>query len=136
VTRTEYDDLGRVTARREPDSVVAPDGSEQPVERVTRWDYGDLGRVVTVTRPDGAVLVTEYDERGNMTASVDADGGRTEYSYDELGRLESVTYPGDTVPRRAFTYLPDGEVDVITLADGRTVDHAYEPLGRLDTVTV
>jgi RHS repeat-associated protein len=135
VTTTFYDELGRRSAEISADSVPAPDGVEQHLDRLTTWSYGGLGRTVTTTRPDGAVITREYDERGQLVGYLDTDQNRTGYGYDGLGRLETVTYPDSSA--RSLTYLPDGEVDTLTRADGSIVHFDYEPTtGRLDHVEV
>ncbi|MEV0057001.1 RHS repeat-associated core domain-containing protein [Saccharopolyspora shandongensis] len=46
---------------------------------------------MTIIAPDGTISHHEYDERGNLTGTVDPLGSVTRYSYDERGHLTEAT---------------------------------------------
>jgi len=77
---TDATGLATVHDRRGIDTVTAHDG---------------LGRVESVTRAE-RVEKTEYDAEGEVTATVDGDGHRTEYGYDGARRRTSQTVGAGT----------------------------------------
>ncbi|MEZ5499829.1 MAG: FG-GAP-like repeat-containing protein [Steroidobacteraceae bacterium] len=88
VTTFDYDKLGRLISRVEPESTTA-----------TTFTYGtsaalkEIGRLKTVSKPDG------YGES---------------YLFDSIGRQSQVTYTEDTSYQVNFSYNSIGAVDVIT----------------------
>lgn len=115
VTTTSYDRLDRRIRIDHPSITRADATTITPSEafgydmvgnltsRTTRrgatWDYAfdRRNRVVTETGPAAqpgdprGVSATEYDGNGNVTATVDPTGARTEHTYDLLGRLDTTT---------------------------------------------
>jgi RHS repeat-associated protein len=111
-----------------------------PDEQVTTYEYWPDSLLKTVTKPDGTVASYDYDRadrltsvvvrkvgadllsytyaygaNGNRTSQVESNGGSSEtttYTYDDLDRLETVTYP-----------------------DGRTVAYEYDAIGNRKTET-
>lgn len=99
-----------------------------------------------------------YDAWGQMTYSIDANGAQTNYGYDNMGRMISMTnpfpqggtpgpttkYQYDQLGRVTITTLPGGSTtrvdfsgSIITLTDqvGRKVKRESDGLGRLVKVT-
>jgi len=95
--------------------------------RITRFSYDLLGRLTQVILPnpsngqnpplvDGVspsaagTLVTkyEYDEQGNKTAQIDAEGRRTAWSFDEVGRNLTRALPMGQVESNVHKYLYAG----------------------------
>ena len=66
---------------------------------------------------DGTVM--EYNEDGLMTAQIDANGNRTDYSYDSSGLLSGISDPADPTRATVFDYSGDG-IEAITDLAGRT----------------
>jgi RHS repeat-associated protein len=132
VTFYEYDGqhrLSRLTVNQGlPDEQVTsygywPDSLLKTVTKpngtVSSYDYDAADRLRSVVvRKDGIDLVSYayiYDGNGNRTSQVEVNGGPAEtttYTYDDLNRLETVTYP-----------------------DGRSVAYGYDDVGnrRSDT---
>jgi YD repeat-containing protein len=54
--------------------------------------HDDAGRVTKREYPNDATVTLEYDDAGRLT-EVEDGNGTWEYTYDEVGRLESVTDP-------------------------------------------
>ena len=138
--RMEFDAAGR--------KIVATDEAG----RVTRYSFDKLGRLLAVVLPnpstganpplvDGAspansgTLVTryEYDEQGNKTAQIDAEGRRTEWAYDVVGRNISRKLPLGQI--ESFVYNTAGERTQHTSFNGVDTLFAYDGQGRMDKVT-
>ena len=138
--RMEFDAAGR--------KIAATDESG----RVTRYSFDKLGRLLAVVLPnpstganptlvDGAspansgTLATryEYDEQGNKTAQIDAEGRRTEWAYDVVGRNLTRKLPLGQV--ESFVYNSAGERTQHTSFNGVDTLFAYDGQGRMDKVT-
>jgi RHS repeat-associated protein len=74
------------------------------------------------------VLRNEYDDEGRLTATIDADNQRVEYTHDIPGRTERVRN------RRGhatlYSYNDAGHVLSETNALGETTSHTYDPDGN------
>ncbi len=97
-----YDNLGNVLTASEP----GPNGITQIGYNYTTGLNGytqteALGEpvAVTVSGPDASNNITtsttyyQYDNRGNRTASIDALGNETDYSFNTADQLTQATYP-------------------------------------------
>ncbi|MBK7236296.1 MAG: RHS repeat-associated core domain-containing protein [Sterolibacteriaceae bacterium] len=125
----EYDELDRMvstttglgnTIRFLYDSRNNLVGKIDPLGNVTRFDYDiygrKLGETAEMTRSGlGAggsmppiVTTSEYDANGNVTATTDGKGNRTEQEYDALDRRTLLRYPDATT--HEFAYDADGNV--------------------------
>jgi RHS repeat-associated protein len=133
VTQYEYDPVGnlkKVTDAEERDIV---------------YEYDDANRLSMTTAPktdtESRVWTYEYDESGNPDFMVDPNGnatvsegdGLTDYGYDELNRLESISY-SDSTPNVTFVYDENGRRTQMTDGAG-TESYDYDELNRLETVT-
>lgn len=131
-TRTvlERDEDGRIvrirraergpSTRAEATTEYSYDGARQLIEArsrdggretTSRWRYDAAGRMVAET-VDGAVSEHLYDLAGQLLSSVGAEGSRTSYRYDGLGRRVRAEDSG-----------------------GRTREYAWSPTGHLASVT-
>jgi YD repeat-containing protein len=89
--RTTYDRAGRKVAS----SVVDVLGADPP--RTTTFGVDAVGRVTSETDDEtDAAAITEYDSVGNVSATVDRLGRRTELAYTPRNQLASVTRIGVT----------------------------------------
>ena len=92
-------------------------------ERVRTFSYDGLSRLLTATNPEsgttcygvisGSSCVNGYDSDGNLVARTDARGVVTNYAYDALNRITSVTYPtipAGVAPTPALSYSYDSAV--------------------------
>ena len=78
-----------------------------------------------------ASVAYTLDDVGNRTQRVDQQGTHT-YSYDDLYRLTSVTYPGPSTTSYAFDAF--GNRTSMTVA-GNTTTYAYDDNDRITSVT-
>ena len=135
-----------------------------PLGRKTRYEYGtsgtleEYGRLLRVTSAygtaDAEATQYTYDAAGNVIAVTDALGRRTDYAYDRLDRLTSVTAPDPDwvsaadpgpLPRPVTRYTYDLAGRQTTATETyenepaatalRTTRYEYDALGRLVQVT-
>ncbi len=124
VTRSTFDANGNKlteTVRRTVDGRVE--------ELTTRFTYDREGRLVSTRLPDETTRTTEWNSTGQLAATVDALGRRTEYTYDAQGQLIEPRNPDGTVERTTW----DAEGHRLSFTDraGRTTRFIYDELGRL-----
>jgi RHS repeat-associated protein len=128
-----------------------PDGGEpqrSTVQVVTAVEVTDpTGQVRRVTFEEGrwtsdsytgaTTTAQRHPDSGFLTAVVDPDGSRTEYTYDNAGHVTAVTETGGEQPATT-EYGRDPEWDdVSSTVDpaGRTTGYAYDQARNLATVT-
>jgi RHS repeat-associated protein len=95
-------------------------------------------------RADGQALATfvtyTYDSIGRRLSETDAEGGRTDYSYDSAGNVVMVTRPSNNVqgvrPVEHYAYDQIGQLTSFTNALGAVTTYSYDALGRLLTMTL
>src|SRR5262249_46308183 len=77
------------------------------------YGYDDADRLTSPANAKGASVASsytyEYDANGNRKKQIETNGGSTEttsYTYDDLNRLATITYPVDTAfpSGRGVTY--------------------------------
>lgn len=137
VTRTEYDDLGRV-------SVIAEPGPDPESEILTRYSYDAFGYVSEIVRGEGVGLLDEslvqtrrnrfvYDRIGRLRSVEDGRGKLTTLTWDnERGLVTTISAPADHVVR----YDYDSNNRLIRVDDrGAIVEYTYNGLGHVITVT-
>ncbi len=127
------------------DAVGHQKTSSGPVGPTTYYKYDGLGRVVQTTIDDGVAGTTNpsvktiYDNFDRRIAEIDALGRRTDYEYDDQGRLAAVTLPeidpdgllgtaDHTRPRYEYHYDEYGNQtaivnNILLSADGKTVTY-------------
>lgn len=122
--RVEYDVFGR------------PFLSTDPNGRTLLREYDNLDRVTHVIDSLGNELFFEYNERSDMTLfrlrsqGVNQD---TIFDWDDLHRLEQITYPDETT--EVFTYTAAGDLASYTDNAGVSRSFSYDALHRLKTIT-
>lgn len=130
-----------------PDGATTTDTVNGFVQPLTETD--ELGRVVTstydaqgnrLTRSVGAgaeqsVTTWTYNVRGQVESETDPRGNRTDYGYDALGQLITITEPADlaggTRAVRSFAYDSAGRLKTATDAGGRVVTYDYDDRNRV-----
>ncbi|WP_431081095.1 RHS repeat-associated core domain-containing protein [Pseudomonas thivervalensis] len=152
-----HDDRARLVRKVEPDGgehLKAYDeqgrliAEQDPLGAVSEYRYDDVGRLVALIPPDEAPTSYEYrngflhtrqrgkavwtyrrNARGDVIASIDPDGQRTEYAYDAHGQLLA-RYDPDGGEHR-FTWSRLGQLTEEVLPDGGRRSFSYDALGRL-----
>ncbi|MCY0954111.1 LamG-like jellyroll fold domain-containing protein [Streptomyces sp. H27-S2] len=112
ITTSAYDGLGRMTETKDATgrkTATAYDASSLPTS-VT--DYG------TGATPLRAAFL-EYDADGNRAAVTNANGARSTYTYDELGRMTKQVQPVTTGKAITTTFGYDAAGNRTRLTDGR-----------------
>jgi RHS repeat-associated protein len=116
-----------------------------PKGNITIYQYDELGRqtaefrglTFTVTgsdiNADGYATRTEYDKLGNVTATIDANGNPTDYTYDALNRRISVKDAQSALTLTGYDKV--GNVLSVTDALNRITSYAYDALDRQTVVT-
>ncbi|MGP4021731.1 LamG-like jellyroll fold domain-containing protein [Actinomadura sp. 3N407] len=115
ITRTEYDRLGQPVKEIAP--AYTPPGSTIPLTPTTTTYYDPIGQVEKVTG---------------------ARQNETRYTYDRLGRLQSLDAPAKTNDDRSvwrYDYTRTGEVVSVTDPNGARGEATYDDLGRTVTAT-
>jgi len=107
----------------------------------TTYTYDVRDRLKTETQPDGTVLSYDYDEAGNrnllQTAIANASTGTTdttvtEYSFDNLNRLYSVTDAHNQTT--TYGYDEVGNRQTVTYPNGTVTTYSYDTLNRLTDI--
>jgi RHS repeat-associated protein len=106
----------------------------------TTYDYfwapsTDRGEVDAITSPGGIETGFNYDSNGNITG-MSVPGGGLAFTYNELGKVTSVT-DGTTLtaPITTMTYA-DNKVDLTGITDGLgTVTIAYNDFHDVTSIT-
>ncbi|MEH2058171.1 MAG: RHS repeat-associated core domain-containing protein [Nostoc sp.] len=132
VVDSVYDADGRVK------DVTAKVITDHGVENLTTsYVYDNNGRTTQVTDQYGNVRKTEYNTLGQITFTQDSLGNRTQYFYDEQGRVTDVIFPDNTPdnpndnPQSKTKYDDAGRVIQQTSATGLITRYVYDQLGRL-----
>jgi RHS repeat-associated protein len=133
--------------------VTSIDGPRTDVNDVTALSYyectggGACGQLRTVTNAAGQTTTFDsHDSLGRLTQITDANGVRTSYTYDGLGRVATVTYwtAGGTARTTQYSYMPAsmvhrytpvGMLKQVTFPDGRTLTYDYNAARLLAGVT-
>ena len=119
-------------------------------ERETYTFYDEFGRIAKVSKKEG-YLSYDYDQlTGRLTEMRIATGADTgsapdhsvplstiktiEYTYDALGRLETVKVDNDLNQVYTYTYTINGSRASLTYPDGTVTTYAYDSLNRLTQV--
>ncbi|GIV20399.1 MAG: hypothetical protein KatS3mg023_2150 [Armatimonadota bacterium] len=143
-TTYTYDSLGNVL------TVTSP-GNNAAQQMVTVYNYtqdgsytqpAKVGQPLTVTDNMGNVTHYRYDARGNRTVVIDANGNRTDFTYNIADQLVEVQYPatGQQGSGRARTVsmyqYPGGALSRVVEYDEsgtqiRQVTYAYGAEGEL-----
>jgi RHS repeat-associated protein len=104
--------------------------------RVTSFVYDSDGNRTKITRPDGVESIYAYDSAGRVTSITHKQGATTllsfAYTYDDDGRRTSVTTPEGT---ESYTYDALGRLTQVSYPGGPTVSYTYDAAGNRTTET-
>ncbi len=110
-----YDVMGQVT------------GVTDEKGRQTAYNYDHAGNVTKVTDALGNTVEYAYDNNGNILSMTDEEGIVTAYSYDKEDRLLSITREDETVK---FSYDALGRLESVEDACGNTETVGYDVDGN------
>ncbi|MCK9871004.1 hypothetical protein MRI28_15405 [Nocardiopsis dassonvillei] len=135
-----YDDAGNLTSavQEEMDIEVADiryhsNGLVEQVTdangNVTSYSYDRAGNMTAMDEP-GPMGTTEYgyDALSRVTSVTDGNGVTLEYGYDRLDRIVSISQGGDLL--QAIAYDGNGR-QITTHTDQASVEHSYNGRGDL-----
>ncbi len=97
-----------------------------------RFDYQHPdypGKLYRETNPDGTYTEYEYDAMGNIRSVTDSKGNTTTYTYNPKNLLTQIEQPGDTDTFYGYDSL-DNLISV-TDAEDRTTLYEYDDAGRM-----
>ena len=152
VTRLGYDVLGDLTSKVETDTLhdtgLAYCDASGNVLRASDafthaicYGYDNRYRLATITDALGGLQTNAYDLVGNRIAVTDQLGRWTDYHYDALDRLTSITLPAVNDPNGApeptttqLDYDAAGNLRDITDELGRVTEYRYDGANRRATV--
>ena len=101
------------------------------------YDYDVNDRLVRLENPDGSAINYTYDAIGNRrseTVEVAVGAPRTtNYTYDTLNRLETVTDPDGLIT--TYSYDDIGNLETISYPNGVTSSYVYDDNSRLIDLT-
>ena len=140
-----YDPLLRLQQKTEPNGITRT-YSYDAGSRVTEVDYSttrvdaftyDLNDNPIIMSRSGSGPATQnslsYDSMDRVVGDTDTFGNTVGYSYDAVGRRQTLTYPGGKI----LTYNYDALNRLTNQVDwaGRQMNYAYDKAGRLLTRT-
>lgn len=77
------------------------------------------------------LIVNKYDFAGNLSSATDGKNQQTQYEYDALNHLKSVSDAQTPSVTTQYQYDMRGNVKQITYGDGTKVNKTYDELGRM-----
>jgi RHS repeat-associated protein len=147
ITDVEYDVLGRVTRRGNPQYCTNDYGtcSINPAGLWTTKSYDHLGRVIQITQPRGDddnpsfTTITQATYSGIFSAATDAAGRVRRQKADGLGRIIRVDEPNssgslgsESSPNQSTSYQYDLLDNVVRITQGSQDRYfKYDSLSRL-----
>jgi RHS repeat-associated protein len=99
----------------------------------SRFVINDRSQVVAEIDGNGGVTRTEYDPNHQVLSWTDALGHTTRFTNDTAGRPLTVTHPDGEVTR--YTYNDLGLPTTVTLADGASLLREYDERGNCTAIT-
>ncbi|MCK7592298.1 Ig-like domain-containing protein [Pseudomarimonas salicorniae] len=148
----EHTDFNGRTTRYEYDAIGQLERIDYPADHDPSFGYSPRGERIEALDARGASS-TEYDARGRVLRSVDADGGIIEYQYDAAGNLiarisphQSLVYgydarnrlievtrsiDGEAPSTTRYDYDGNGRRIAMSGGDGTVTVYQYDSQGRL-----
>ncbi len=113
------------------------DGPLAGTSDTVAYTYDTHGCVASFTDEVGhATTITAANGRCEPLSSSDPNGVAANYTYDNRGRITSVTInPGANQSTTGFTYDPAGNLTIITFPDSSTLTYTYDDAHRLTSAT-
>ena len=95
--------------------------------------YDTMGRVIDAKDAAGLATHYQYDTLGRLVKEIVGDK-ETGYTYDDAGRVTSVTDPIGACT--TYAYDTEGNVTTVIHPDGNKTIHTYDAAGRLTETTL
>ena len=124
-----YDAQGNLTGRSKCD-----DGDI--CTSVKTWNYQGAvipGKLWKEIKPDSSFSEYLYDSDGNVSAVIDFNLNRTDYEYDALNRLITVTQPGSLIT--SYEYDLHSNLKSVMDANNNETTFIYDDMGRVVQTT-
>ncbi len=102
----QYDSHGNLTLATDP----------YPADS-TAYTYDALDRLTTTTDAYGQSQTLAYDNAGDVTAATDERHQTTDYTYDNAGRVLTMTTPDGTTQHPVWQYGYDGDGNETSVTD-------------------
>jgi RHS repeat-associated protein len=113
-------------------------------DRITRTTYDATGHVLSIDKGVGTPLLQTYatytyNASGQQTSAKDANGNKSAYAYDALGRLTHWYFPSKTSPGVVSTtdyeqyggHDNNGNRGWLQKRDGKKINYTYDALNRV-----
>ena len=135
-TEYRYDELGRLAQTTAPD----PDGSGPELAAATEYQYDAMGNLrQQFEHFEGGTRRRQYayDDLNRRTSETDPNQGVTQFGFDLVGNLKSLTDPANNQTTWNYDALDRQVEELITLPDVGTVSrqNEYDLAGNLQKVT-
>jgi len=160
VSQYSYDNEGRLECtafRMNPSSwtalptsacIKATDGPDGP-DRIVHNTYDNADRLTVVQNAYGTPLVQAtrtqaWTDNSQIDWVEDANGNRSDYTYDGFDRVSRLTFPSPTLGAHAanpndyeqYGYDANGNRISLRLRDGQTITYTFDGLNRQTVKTV
>ena len=105
------------------------------IPEVTAWQYNSGGRLSVKKYADNSQQTYHYNLLGQLEKTIQPNGREINYTYDNAGRIASVSYSGTDTS--AITYAYDVRGRLVQISDAAGVrNFVYNPDGTLDIGSV
>ncbi|WP_435110652.1 RHS repeat-associated core domain-containing protein [Nocardiopsis synnemataformans] len=109
-----------------PTSVTTPDGD------TLEMSYDDAGNLTSAVQEEMDIEVADirYHSNGLVNQVIDANGNTTDYSYDRAGNMTAMDEPGP-MGTTQYGYDSLSRVTSVTDGNGVTLEYGYDRLDRV-----
>ncbi|WP_205623728.1 RHS repeat-associated core domain-containing protein [Desulfogranum japonicum] len=122
--KRDYDNLNRLK------EVLYKDAANVTVETIL-YDYDENGNRISMSDSSGTTTYT-YDELNRLATIVDSFGQQVRYTYDGVGNITSVTYPGNKVV--SYTYDEGERMHTVTDWLSGVTTYDYNGAGAINSI--
>ncbi|WP_047870594.1 RHS repeat-associated core domain-containing protein [Nocardiopsis sp. RV163] len=113
-----------------PTSVTTPDGD------TLQMSYDDAGNLTSAVQEEMDIEVADirYHSNGLVNQVTDAGGNTTDYSYDRAGNMTAMDEPGP-MGTTQYGYDALSRVTSVTDGNGVTLEYGYDRLDRIVSIS-